>query len=193
MLAAGSPARWRPLPAAGLHLTVAFLGEVPRARLPWLAAVVARHRDPAPPILLDRIETWGGGRWRCAVGDATPRLRAWQGRLAATLSAGGLRLERRAFVPHVTLARGSASNAGQAGPPPAPAPAGGVPLRPRVALSAGGLVLVESRPGRAHVHGPGNQVVSRYQVLLRAGRPGGRAPIGAKRALFRAGIGEDMY
>jgi 2'-5' RNA ligase len=76
------------MPAAGLHLTVAFLGELPCARLPWLAAVLARQGSRPPPVVLDRLETWGDGRWRCAVGTATPSLRAWQGRVAATLAAG---------------------------------------------------------------------------------------------------------
>ncbi len=178
-LAAACHAPWQPVPTEGLHLTAAFLGDVPRARLPWLAAVLARQRADAPPIVLDRLEAWGEGRWRCAVGEATPSLRAWQGRLAAMLAAGGLRIERRAFVPHVTLAKrmgpGHGHGRGAAGAGEAPQPIR-LPLR----LAGAGrmrarLVLVESL-------GPGR----RYRVLLGAGRPGSPSPgqLAQKEPLF---------
>jgi 2'-5' RNA ligase len=186
-LAAGRGSPWRPKPAADLHLTLAFLGELPRARLPGLAAVLIRQRAQAPLIVLDRLEAWGDGRLACAVGRCTPSLRAWQGRLAAALAAAGLGLERRAFVPHVTLATHVAP--GQEARPPRPAVA--EPIRPAIRLARAALVLVESRKVDGRFGG-------RYRVLMARQGPGS-VPVGcplafaAKPAIFWAGAGGDMY
>jgi 2'-5' RNA ligase len=189
-LAGGIGSPWRPNPAADLHLTLAFLGELPRARLPRLAAVLARQGAQAPLIVLDRLEAWGGGRLACAVGGCPPSLQAWQGRLLASLAAAGLVPGRHAFVPHVTLA--TRASPGTGGGQPRPAVAG--PIRPAVRLACASLVLVESRPGVGHGDGP----LGRYRVLMARQRPGS-GPVGhplafgAKRTAFWAGAGGDMY
>ena len=163
-LAARLPERWRPMPVAGLHLTLAFLGEQPRSRLPWLAAVLARQGGRVPAVRLDRLEAWGEGHLSCAAGDATPALRAWQGRLAAMLAAGGLRPERRAFVPHVTLAACAVADRAASG---ASRPRGR-PIRPPVGPWAACLALVESRPHRPGRPGRADSpwAVARYRVLM---------------------------
>jgi len=189
-LAAGHRSPWRPKPAPDLHLTLAFLGELPRARLPGLAAILARQGAQAPPIVLDRLEAWGGGRLACAVGPGTPSLRAWQGRLRASLAAAGLVTGRRAFVPHVTLATRAAPASGGGQPRQAMAK----PIRPAVRLACASLVLVESRPGVGQDDGQ----IGRYRVLTARRRPGGGPPgrplaFAAKRATFWAGAGGDMY
>ena len=89
------------------HLTLAFLGEVPEERL----EAVCRAMDSVavPPL---RLRFARVGRFRRDEGDvvwvAPEENRAlitlWQ-ELSAALEKEGFRLEKRSFVPHVTLCR----------------------------------------------------------------------------------------
>ncbi len=100
----------RRTPRAQLHLTLAFIGEIERAtagriaaRLPALAAGAA-----LPPLAVERLAHWpGGARARLVVAElARPAvLMERPARVRDALAALGLALERRAFRPHVTLAR----------------------------------------------------------------------------------------
>jgi RNA 2',3'-cyclic 3'-phosphodiesterase len=95
----------RPVPAAKLHLTLAFLGEVDAERTADLLRCV-RFRGRRFRLELDRV----GGFRRARVawaGPSTPppELGALQEKLAARLAAGGFALEEREFNPHLTLAR----------------------------------------------------------------------------------------
>ncbi len=98
------PLSGRPVAAAGLHVTAAFLGAVSEARLPALLAL----SGPVPPftITFDRLEHWPKPRVLVA---ATTHLRddlrecvdgLWQ-----RLDRLGFARETRPFRPHVTLAR----------------------------------------------------------------------------------------
>ena len=95
-----------PTPAAKIHLTLAFLGELPPERAVE-AFEVARGIAWAPFAV--RLDRWGGFR-RSKVGWAgsarpSPRLLEMQARLEGGLRAAGFALEERPFAPHVTLVR----------------------------------------------------------------------------------------
>lgn len=94
--------------AENLHLTLAFLGSVPQLRLRELEAIGARTAAAAAPFVLT-LDSVGGFRaagiaW--AGMDAAPaELQRMFEHLRSLLRAAGLPTERRAFAPHVTLAR----------------------------------------------------------------------------------------
>ena len=90
-----------------LHLTLAFLGEVPPGR----EAAVRRAMDqtPLPPLTLTFTKT---GRFRRDGGDiwwaglaANPALADVHRALTGELGRAGFPLEKRPFRPHLTLAR----------------------------------------------------------------------------------------
>lgn len=97
------PARW--------HLTLLFLGAVPRGQVAELADAAAGAVAGAPPM---RLRLAGGGRfgsvrrpqvaWAGLEGDVVP-LTALAARLAATARDLGLAVEDRPFRPHLTLGR----------------------------------------------------------------------------------------
>ncbi len=96
----------RPVPQANLHLTLAFLGDVPDDRTDIARQVAGRIRAPAFELTLDRI----GSFPRAAVGWAAPSrmpesLVRLQASLDDALRAAGFALEDRPFAPHLTLAR----------------------------------------------------------------------------------------
>lgn len=127
-----------------LHLTLHFIGAVPRAGLDRLLQLFDL---PSPPFELrfGRPELWPGGIAVLrphAVPDALARLHA---ALRTVLEGAALRTETRPFRPHVTLARRA---------PGARLGAPGPSLRWRVR----GHALVESRPGPAG----GYEIVRRY-------------------------------
>lgn len=89
--------------AANLHLTLAFLGNVPRAQLPALKAIgnACRHH-PASPLTLTRIATLRSVV--CIEPERTPMaLATLQSELARALTAAGFQLESRRFRPHLSL------------------------------------------------------------------------------------------
>ena len=98
-------ARGRPVPAENIHLTLAFIGAWPGARLPALLDAGAQFRGAAIELALDTL----GGFRRAGVAwigaPATPALTALATSLAARLAAAGVALDDRPLAPHVTLAR----------------------------------------------------------------------------------------
>jgi 2'-5' RNA ligase len=92
---------------SNLHLTLVFLGDVPRDRLNSLVALgehVASRSQPFP-LALQRI---GGTSYRIAwiaPEKIAEPLHALQAALAQALAAEDFPRERRMFRPHVTLAR----------------------------------------------------------------------------------------
>ena len=89
-----------------LHLTLAFLGDVPPDRLDALRTIGDGVRAPATEITLDRLGYWPHNRivWAGASKTSEALAQLVQ-RLGEALGAAGFRTERRPFAPHVTLLR----------------------------------------------------------------------------------------
>lgn len=115
------PAGAAPVPDERLHLTLHFIGAVPRARIDEVAAGVA--------VRFERftLDEGAAGRWPHGIAawfprEAPPELFALHERLALALRALGLRVEQRPLRPHVTLARKAAAAQPPGQPPRAAAP-----------------------------------------------------------------------
>jgi 2'-5' RNA ligase len=96
----------RPVPAANLHLTLAFLGDVADDRVENARKVASGLRGRSFQLVLDRTGTFR----RAGVGWAgptriPPSLAGLQSALDGALRAAGFVLEERAFAVHLTLAR----------------------------------------------------------------------------------------
>lgn len=128
-----------------VHMTLHFLGPVPRQRLPALACALQVPFEPFE-LRFSHCEAWPHGL-RVAVPDtAAPPLLRLHAALGQALQGLGLPVEERPFQPHLTLARRSAA--------PLPA-AQGTPLHWPVS----GYVLVESQVARGGAY----QVVRAYR------------------------------
>lgn len=94
----------RPVAPAQLHLTLHFLGNVPRARIPLLCSALRvpfqRHE-----LRFSRCELWPGGVLVAAPDAVPPALSDLRAALGEALRGMGLPVEARAFRPHITLAR----------------------------------------------------------------------------------------
>jgi RNA 2',3'-cyclic 3'-phosphodiesterase len=104
----------RAVPADNIHLTLVFIGDVSRSRLAELEALGATIAAPRFSLVVDRLEYWRHNRilW-AGVGECPQALRTLVERLQEPVAAAGFRIERRPYVPHVTLrrdARGASAN-----------------------------------------------------------------------------------
>lgn len=110
-----------------LHITLAFLGELPA----WESAAEALETVEAEPglLLLDRLDTFGKGGILgfCPTEDAPVRPLA--AGVERVLRDAGFALEKRRFRAHVTLCRDLNAPAGTRLPPP---PAVQVPVEEMV-------------------------------------------------------------
>lgn len=91
-----------------LHLTLRFVGEVDRHGAADIAASLARVRFDPFAAALSGVGTFGnGGRVHTLWAGAVPRdtLTALHHRVDAAIAGAGIAPDRRAFMPHVTLAR----------------------------------------------------------------------------------------
>jgi len=98
----------RPVHPESLHITLAFLGHRPEREIERIAAVVGEYGAPAPPIELSGpVARPQHGRPRFfALAALSPGAERMQARLSDALAAADLfEPEKRAFWPHVTLAR----------------------------------------------------------------------------------------
>lgn len=138
------PARAARVPADRLHLTLHFLGEVPDREACALAAALPPCQVPFT-LRLDRAALWPQGIAALEPGSTPAGLAALHADLAALLRAQGLRVEARAFRPHVTLAR----RAQGAVPPPEPL---------TIEWAVRGYALVRSHAGAS----------LRYEPIVRA-------------------------
>jgi len=122
-----------PVHADKLHLTLHFLGGLPRERLP---ALLEGFRVPFAPFRLDLAlaTVWHNGIAVLEPAATPPELAALHARLSEALPTLGLQPETRRYRPHVTMARRATG---------AIPPAG----RPQVAWDVGGYALVESQDG----------------------------------------------
>ncbi len=134
----------RAVPPANFHLTLAFLGNVEPSRQTAIEAAGNRCRGEPFTLNLDRFGFWRRSRilWLGAteVPEALPALveTLWSG-----LDECGFERERRAFHPHVTLARRAAPLRRAGSPAP-------------IEWSVDGFSLVESVAGHRG---------SQYEVL----------------------------
>jgi 2'-5' RNA ligase len=125
----------KPTPAEKIHLTLAFLGEIPEERIDDVRGIAEAVREPPFELVLDRVGSFRKARVAWAGSSALPgELIRLQSRLEEGLRARGFALDDRPFAAHVTLARKIALPV-----PPAPMP----PIRWR----AGEYVLARSETG----------------------------------------------
>jgi RNA 2',3'-cyclic 3'-phosphodiesterase len=89
---------------AKLHLTLHFLGDVPAVTMPPLQAALDGLRPPALCLQWTGPERWTGGLAVLRLAD-DPALSVLHAQVGALLQGLGLPVERRAYKPHVTLAR----------------------------------------------------------------------------------------
>lgn len=88
-----------------LHLTLAFLGRQPASCVAPLLALAPKIQGERCELRLDRLGHWRGGVLHLAPSRVPQALDELQRQLHARLSGAGFELERRAFRPHLTLAR----------------------------------------------------------------------------------------
>lgn len=95
-----------------IHLTLAFLGDVPESALPRLVELGRSVQARAFDLEIDRLDFWAQNRLLWA-GCSAPAsgLNMLAGELQSVLAKGGFgagdasQISRRAFVPHVSLVR----------------------------------------------------------------------------------------
>ena len=125
----------RAVPAGNIHLTLAFLGDVDPARLTHLESLAASIPARRFELALDRTGCWLHNRIVWAGVERCPEaLRDLAGSLARALAAAGFRVEKRKYVPHVTLIRDARRAPSRA-------------AMPGVAWPVSRFALVESVPG----------------------------------------------
>ena len=97
----------RPSRQDTLHLTLAFLGDVPISRLPELQAAAESVRGQAFALTLDHFGLWQHNRIFWAGCTTPPPLAALVHELKTALAASGFSVAdaNRPFVPHMTLVR----------------------------------------------------------------------------------------
>ncbi len=89
-----------------IHLTLVFVGNVPRTTLPALQAAAAEIRLPAFELVLDQAECWRHNRIACVTTSQPPAaLIELVTGLEGTLDRLGIPFDRRPYKPHVTLVR----------------------------------------------------------------------------------------
>ena len=99
--------RARPTPAANLHVTLAFLGEVDAAARACAEAAAGRVTAAPFTVSLDRLGYWGrrGLLW-AGPSQPPPAMAGLAADLGEALAADcGFERERRPFQAHITLAR----------------------------------------------------------------------------------------
>lgn len=92
--------------AETLHLTLLFLGNVPRSQIAW--AMQAANRVSAPPftLQLQQFACWNHNRIAYAApAGQDAGLVQLSSKLRDEVEQAGLGFDRRAFAPHVTLLR----------------------------------------------------------------------------------------
>lgn len=104
---AASAVGGKPMRRETIHLTLAFVGDVPESRLPELAQRAAAIRRPDFELHLDRVGFWSHKHLLWAGCAAPPALLGLVDDLRATLAEAGLPADggRRDFTPHITLLR----------------------------------------------------------------------------------------
>ena len=96
----------RPVPPANLHVTLAFLGLVPERRVAALRVLGASLVWTPVMLVFDRLDWWATAQaWVAGLRAPPPALLEYQASLETGLRAGGLRMDQKPYLPHLTLAR----------------------------------------------------------------------------------------
>jgi len=96
----------KPVPAAKIHLTLAFLGEVPAESVAAVLEAAAEARAAPFDLVLDAVGSFRKARVAWAGSSELPgELVRLQSQLDRGLRARGFVLDDRPFTAHVTLAR----------------------------------------------------------------------------------------
>lgn len=102
----------RAVPPENFHVTLAFLGSVPAARIPDVVAIgvdAASRVQSRVGVVLDTIEYWKKSKVVVVTArpalDGSPLGNVLAGALGSRLTNAGFGREAPAFHPHVTLAR----------------------------------------------------------------------------------------
>jgi len=131
----------RAVPTENIHLTLVFLGDLPRERLAALEALGCTVGGRRFNLTVDRLEYWQHNRILWAGTSACPdALQVLVSSLQDAAAGAEFRFDRRPYVPHVTLLRNARR-----------APA--IERSPAVPWVVNGFALVESAPrerGRAY-------------------------------------------
>ncbi|HMW18958.1 MAG TPA: RNA 2',3'-cyclic phosphodiesterase [Accumulibacter sp.] len=98
------PPRAAPVSLRRQHLTLHFIGAVDRRRLPEICAGLRIRWQPGP-LWLDQPASWPNGIAVLQARVVPPALQALHAALADALRGLQLRVEKRRFRPHLTLAR----------------------------------------------------------------------------------------
>ena len=101
----------RAVPQENLHVTLAFLGQVPPARTTELAALTRRvaaggaHGVPSLALRFERLAYWHEPQILCALSDAAAPVAALAAALQGEAGAAGFFPDLKPFRAHVTVAR----------------------------------------------------------------------------------------
>ena len=96
----------RAVPAGNIHLTLLFLGDVPRDRIARIEAVGSAVASPGFTLQIERLEHWRHNRILWAGVEECPQaLQALVDRLRQPAATAGFQVDSRPYVPHVTLLR----------------------------------------------------------------------------------------
>ena len=124
----------RAVAARNIHLTLVFLGDVERARMPRLDALAAGIRAARFELAVDYIEYWRHNRIVWAGARHCPEaLQELVALLGQGLAAEGFRPDERPYVPHITLLRNARRQAVMA-------------VAPSITWPVARFALVESAP-----------------------------------------------
>lgn len=154
---AGGPFGWAWQDDGQLHVTLRFIGEVERPVAEDIATALGSVRASAIELGLRGVGWFDQGRHGVLFARAIPRdpLEALHKKIDRALTGAGLEPERRAYLPHITLARRRRSSADPA-----------AWLEAHAALSAdsepvSAFILYESHLGR---DGPYYQPVAEFRL-----------------------------
>ena len=96
----------RAVPGANIHLTLAFLGDVPEARVPEIEAIARSVTAPTFQVSLDELGSFRKAKVAWIGCSTVPAVLACLERdLTQGLRAAGFALDDRPYAPHVTLVR----------------------------------------------------------------------------------------
>jgi 2'-5' RNA ligase len=96
----------RAVPSHNIHLTLVFLGDLPRSRITALEALASTVRSHRFDLTVNRLEYWRHNRILWAGVRTCPQaLQALVARVQDALAGTEIRFDRRPYIPHVTLLR----------------------------------------------------------------------------------------